>query len=379
MRKSYTMHTPDWDAIVLGVGGIGSAALCHLAARGLRVLGIERLAPGHAQGSSHGGTRAIRLTYFEDPAYVPLLRRAYALWEDLQQHTGAPLFFRPGILQVGPPDGAVIQGLRRASAAHGLALTELSRAQIPERFPGFGAPPGTVGLLEADAGYLTVEACVRAHAARAEAHGAVRWDHTEVRGWRIVDGIVVVDTPRGETTARRLVLTAGAWTGLPGLTVRRKTLHWFSARRPDAYHDSPVFLYELPEGVFYGFPQRDGAVKIAEHTGGAPVAHPDQLDRRVHDTDRASVRRFSRAWLPDVDTERSVKDAVCMYTMTADGHFCIGHHPPVSVVAGLSGHGFKFAPVLGEILADLVIRGETAHPIAPFSPARIPGFAAALS
>lgn len=368
------MSTPDWDVIVLGVGGVGSAALYQLASRGMRVLGIERFTPGHDQGSSHGGTRAIRMAYFEDPAYVPLLRRAYDLWDDLQRRAAAALFLRTGILQIGPPDGEVIQGVHRAAAEHQLALERLPAEAISERFPGFRAPAGTVGLLEANAGYLTVEDCVRTHAAQASAAGAARWDHTAAGGWRVVGGLVVVDTPRGEVTARRLVLTAGAWAGLPGLVVRRKTLHWLPPQHPGAYRGSPVFLYELPSGVFYGFPQRGGLIKVAEHTGGQDIAHPDRLERRVDDADRAPVQRFAREWMPDIDAGRVVKDATCMYTMTPDAHFCIGlhpRHPQVSLVAGLSGHGFKFTPVLGEILADLAARGETAHPIAPFSPERL--------
>jgi len=364
----------DWDTIVIGTGGAGSAALDHLARRGARVLGIEQHTPGHDRGSSHGGTRAIRLAYFEHPAYVPLLRRAYTLWAELEAATGQHLYTPAGVLQIGAPGGEVVSGVLRSARTHGLDVSVLSPEALAERFSGFRVPVGMVALFEAQAGYLCVEDAVRAHAARAVASGAVLWEDTRA-AWRAIDGGVAVQTHRGETTARHLVLTTGAWSGLPGLSVVRKTLHWLDPRTPDAYLDGPVYLYELPTGIFYGFPQRGGHIKIAEHTGGDTVSGPASLDRRATAQDRAPVQQFARQWMPGVEASACVQDAVCMYTVSPDGHFVIGSHPlhpQVSVVAGLSGHGFKFAPVLGEILADLAERGETAHPIAPFSPGRLP-------
>ena len=364
----------DWDAIVVGAGGVGSAALAHLARRGLRVLGIEQHDRGHALGSSHGESRAIRLAYFEHPAYVPLLRRAYALWSELEAATGQRLYTASGVLQIGPPDGEVLQGVRRSAQTHGLSVEPLSAGAVEERFPGFRVPAGMAGLLEAEAGHLAVEACVRAHLDQAEAHGATCWHGAPVRGWRVEPDGVWVRTPRGEATARRLVLATGAWADLPGLTVRRKTQHWLTPAAPGACAGAPVYLYELPEGIFYGFPPLGGAMKAAEHTGGEVVADPSAVDRMVRGADRAPVQGFLRRWLPGVDAGAIQRETVCMYTMTPDGHFAVGphpRHPAVVVAAGLSGHGFKFAPVLGEALADLVERGQTDHPIAPFDPARL--------
>lgn len=353
------MMQPDWDTIVLGVGGVGSAALYHCARRGGSVLGIDRFPPGHSRGSAHGETRAIRMAYFEHPAYVPMLRRAYALWAALERDSGEALFHRPGILQIGPPDGEVIQGVLRSARLHDLDVTMLTGSEVIERFPGFRVPSGSVGLLETDAGYLSVEACVRAHARCAVDRGATLWTGEAVHGWSATDGGVVVETTRGSVTARRLLVTAGAWAAalLPQLSlwVRRKTLHWYRPRTPAAYRDAPVFLYELPEGVFYGFPQLDGALKIAEHTGGEVVSDPLAVDRSVTASDHGRLASFLTAWMPDVQPSPVLRDAVCMYTMSPDEHFRIGTvpgAPQVRYVAGLSGHGFKFTSMLGELLAS---------------------------
>jgi sarcosine oxidase len=367
------------ECIVIGVGGVGSAALYHLARRGVDVLGLERFAPGHDRGSSHGETRAIRLAYFEHPCYVPLLQRSYDLWDALEADTGERLFHRTGVLQVGPPDGEVITGIQATAAAHGLDVTAMDAAQVKDRFPGFEIPDGMTALHEANAGYLAVEACVRAHARRAVAAGATLHTASPATGWRAVDGGFVVTTETDTLRCRRLVITAGAWVhdhlahlGVD-LQVIRKTLHWYGAQ-DGAYAEgagSPVFLYELPEGVIYGFPHiaPDG-VKVARHTGGHPVTDPLRLDRAIHPEDHGPVDAFLRRWMPRVDPGDRRRGAVCMYTMTPDAHFVVDtdtRHPGLSFVTGLSGHGFKFTPVLGEIMADLAMTGQTDHPIVAFS------------
>lgn len=362
-----------YDVIVVGCGGVGSAALWQLASRGARVLGIDPFAPGHDRGSSHGDTRVIRQAYFEHPDYVPLLRAAYALWSDLEQQDGMQLYHEAGVLQIGPPDGEVVPGVLASARLHGLEVETLSAADVAARFPGFVVPEGYRAVFEQRAGYLRVEQCVLACARRAVARGAeLRLGETVV-GWQLQGDTLRVETDAGRYQARRLVVTAGSWAagllqelGLQ-LTVLRKHLHWYGGAAPAFREDSgcPVFLYELPEGVYYGFPEIDAqGVKVAEHSGGEPIAEPSLLDRAEDAAESQRNEAFVRRWLPAVQGGRT-RHAVCMYTMSPDGHFLVDRYPrqpAVCFAAGLSGHGFKFATVLGAILADLALGGESPLP-----------------
>jgi sarcosine oxidase len=365
---------PTYDAIVLGAGGIGSAALSALARRGARVLGIERFGPAHDRGSSHGRTRMIRQAYFEYPDYVPLVLRSYGLWRELAARRGEQLFFETGLLEVGPADGVVVPGVIRSAGQHNLEVEEVNAAEVSRRWPGFRVPHGMTGVYEPRAGYLPVEACVRAQLADATAAGAeLRTDETVVDCQGAASEITVV-TDRGRYTAARLVITAGAWAGdwLSDLKiafqVRRKPQFWFATESP-AYRvgaRTPAFLYETPSGVFYGFPEIDtGEIKVSEHSGGQVVADPLAVNRDVDPADQQRVGDFISACLPGV-SQRMTHHAVCMYTMSSDEHFIVDRHPAddrVAFVAGLSGHGFKFAPVLGEALADLTLEGRSDLPI----------------
>jgi monomeric sarcosine oxidase len=362
----------EYDCIVLGAGGVGSGALYHLARRGARALGLDRFPPPHDRGSSHGETRIIRLAYFEHADYVPLLRRAYELWKELEEETGKELYLETGLLQVGPPGGAVVPGLRRAASGHGLELEELGAGEVEARFAGFRVPPSMVGMFERRAGALRVEECVRAHLDAARRRGAeLRIE--EARGFRFAGGGVEVETEGGLHRARSLIVAPGAWA--PGvlrdlglrLQVRRKALLWYEAEAGAyrAEHGSPAFLYEMPAGIFYGFPDFGGGVKVGEHTGGEAVADPLSVDRGLRREEREIVESFLAAQLPRV-TPRLHKHVVCLYTMTPDEHFVVDRHPrhpQVAFAAGLSGHGFKFTSVLGEALADLALDGKTRLPI----------------
>jgi sarcosine oxidase len=363
-----------YDAIILGTGGVGSAAAYHLARRGAWVLGIDRFPGGHDRGSSHGETRIIRQAYFEHPDYVPLLLRAYELWRELETATGAELLRQVGLLQIGPPEGAVVCGVLASARQHGLHVESLSVAEVRERWPGFRLSAEHVGVFEAAAGYLRVERCVLAHLAAAKDAGAEFQFGNAAGSWRRDGQDVVVKLENGQQfAARRLVVTAGPWApqvladlGVP-LEVRRKHVHWF-ASDDLAYHQDhgcPTFLYELPHGVFYGFPQIDSfGVKVAEHSGGQPVPDPLADPRQLEPTDLARVEDFVRAHLPGVGRQR--RHSVCFYTMSPDEHFIVDRHPEnenVLFAAGLSGHGFKFTSVLGEALADLALEGKTMLPI----------------
>jgi sarcosine oxidase len=376
------MAEARYDAIVLGVGGMGSAALFELARRGRRVLGLEQFTPGHDRGSSHGQTRVIRKAYYEHPDYVPLLRRAYERWYDLEQRGGRRLFVECGCLSVGPPGGELVAGVRRAADEHHLPVEPLSAAELRRRFPPFRFGDDVAAVLERDAGFLYVEECVRAHADEARRLGAeLRPDEPAV-SWEAVPGGVVVRTAKGAYAADRLVITAGAWAGrvLAGLglplTVLRKVLLWVGTSTPTALRRDlfPIYMAETPGGFFYGFPMIDGlGHKVARHDGGDPVADPARVERTVTAADAGDCLAFLRAHLPAV--AGPVRHGqVCLYTVTPDHHFVIDRHPEhpqVVLAAGFSGHGFKFASVVGEVLADLAENGRTDLPVGMFGLGRL--------
>jgi sarcosine oxidase len=333
------------------------------------VLGLEQFQIAHDRGSSHGQTRIIRFAYFEHPAYVPLLRRADALWCELEQECNERLFDRVGLIEIGPPDGRVLPGVERSVAEHRLPVEHLSPAQLQQRFPGFVVPDGMDVVFEPTAGLLHVEACVAAHVRSACAAGAVLASGETVQLVEEEGQQVTVRTDRTAYTAGGIVLCAGPWSptlllqGLP-LRVVRKHLHWFPTSDPRMYVEGgcPVFFYEVLGGYFYGFPAMDSlGVKVAEHSGGQLVRDPGTVDRSPDPADDARILEFLSRCLPTVVRSR-LHHAVCMYTLTPDEHFVVDRHPRIEravYAAGLSGHGFKFASVLGEILADLSLEGRT--------------------
>ncbi len=371
------MQTNHFDTIVLGVGGMGSATLFELAQRGRRVLGLEQFALGHDRGSSHGHTRIIRKAYYEHPDYVPLVERAFERWHDLEKRTGQRLLTACPCLSLGQLDCELIAGVRRSAAEHRLPIETLSAPELRDRYPMFRFGAGEVGVVENSAGFLFVEECVAAHIAEARRLGAVIHDNEEVLTWEVHGDTVTVQTTRLRYTAARLVLTAGPWAGrLLGhlgvaLRVMRQVVFWIGTTnddkvRPDVF---PIYIADTPEGYFYGLPALDTyGVKVAQHYGADELTDPTQVERSVTADDETNVRRFLRAHLPDVDgpTRRS---SVCIYTLTPDRHFLIDVHPgypQIVFAAGFSGHGFKFASVVGEILADLCDAGRTSLPISLF-------------
>ncbi len=365
--------TQSYDCIVLGSGGVGSAALYQLAQRGAKVLGIDRFPPGHDRGSSHGETRVIRLAYFEHPDYVPLLQRACTLWEDIEHRCGESLYVQAGILEMGPEDGEIVTGVLNAARQHYLEVETLSGAEIEKRYPGLRVPEPLMGVFEARAGFLRVEACVKAYADEAVKRGAQLQTDETVLGWSPDGEGITVETDRGRYRAGRLVVTAGAWAPqlLASLRVDfrvlRKPLLWYRTQTPHYRLDNgfPVWFLETDLGAIYGFPEMDTlGFKLAEHTKGTEVADPLQPDRNLWADDRRPLEALLQRHFPGV-TSDCLHHAVCMYTMSPDEHFIIDRHPEdprVCFVAGLSGHGFKFASVLGEIMSDLALDGETEMP-----------------
>ncbi|MCA9240343.1 MAG: N-methyl-L-tryptophan oxidase [Planctomycetales bacterium] len=361
-----------FDVIVLGVGGVGSAALWRLARRGLNVLGIDQFDPPHNQGSSHGATRLIRQAYFEHPSYVPLTQHAYRLWAELEALSGERLFEKTGILQVGPSDGHVLPGVLRSAREHTLPVEQLTSEQVVERWPAFRVPENLSAVYEQNAGFLHVERSVAACRAAAESSGAQVLVNSLVVDWSYDAQCVRVRTEHEEWHAERLIIAGGAWAGGLlkelglGLTIRRKSLFWFAAPAGHSPSDMPPYLFELPEGVFYGLPAIDDlGVKVGDHSAGTLLGKPEEINREIAPEEEAAVQGFLKQCLPGVSDQRTAH-STCYYTMSPDEHFMVDLHPQsprVAFAAGLSGHGFKFTPVLGEALANLVMDHATDLPV----------------
>lgn len=376
-----------YDAIVLGLGAMGSAAAQHLAARGALVLGFDQFTPPHDQGSSHGGTRMIRQAYWESPDYIPLVLRAYELWQKLERDADAKLLTITGGLILGSPDHQLVRGGIAAAQAHGIPYSVLSPGEARRRFPAIAPLHNDVAVHEELAGYLFPEECIRAQLKLAAQGGAELHFGEKVVNWCAQTDRVEVTTERAKFEAERLVITAGPWANdalrrLFPLRVTRQVMAWIKPRggiEPFLPGRFPVFLCESPDGGFpgYGFPAVDGAsggVKVAIHGSGVECM-PETIDRVIHEVDGAEVIRQLRPRFPALNGE-ILKAQTCMYTMTPDEHFIIGRHPEhaaVSIACGFSGHGFKFAPVVGEILTDLATAGTTRQPISIFSPTRFLG------
>jgi sarcosine oxidase len=380
----------DADVVVVGLGGMGSQALWRLARRGVRVVGVDQFPPGHDRGSSHGETRIIRTAYAEGPEYVPLAREAWRLWAELAASTGEDLIRRTGGLMLGPPGSVTVAGPIASARRHRLRYEVLDAAAVRDRFPQHRFGAGS-GFVEADAGVLFPERSVRAAVRAAEAAGA-----------RIAIGEAVTevrpdpDRPQVRVAGRTLlaahvVLAAGAWTSrllpgrLPGPAGRlrpvRRVVGWFAADRPEEFGPARFPVYIRADGdrpdssVWYGCPQVDGrSVKIGLHQrpGLDEPADPVAGPRAPDEADAHALTGLVAATLVGLRPE-PVRLAACMYTLTPDHHFVLGAHrdlPGLTLLAGFSGHGFKFAPVVGEIAAQLALTGSSPLPIGRFDPHR---------
>jgi len=377
-----------FDVIVLGLGGMGSAAAYQLALRGKRVLGLEQFTPGHNRGSSHGHSRVIRQAYFEDPAYVPLLLRAYDLWRQIERETGETLLTVTGGLMIGPPESQTVQGARRSAEEWGLAYEMLDAAEIRRRYPPLTPDGSLVALYERAAGFVRPETAVRAHLLRAAELGATLHFEEPVTRWETIDGEGVrVTTPCRTYEAERLIISAGAWAprlladlGLP-LTIERQVLYWFDPIGgvvpflPDRF---PIYIWEVSDDIqFYGFPSQadagPGGAKVAFFRDGKKGAvDPDALEREVTTEETDRMRAALAPRIPALNAPL-LHAVACMYTVTPDHHFVIAPHPAhenVILASPCSGHGYKFCSVVGEILADLAESGTTRHPIGLFAPDR---------
>jgi sarcosine oxidase len=374
----------SYDIIVAGLGAMGSATAFHLAGRkGLRILALDRHHPPHTLGSTHGGTRIIRETSFEHPRYVPLVRRAYQCWRQIEAVTGRPLLRITGGLFVGPPDGPFVARSKASADVHGVPYEILAASEIRRRFPAFRPEEGTVGFLEPGAGILGPEACVQACLDHAASRGVeLRFDEPLER-WDADGNGVAVTTARGRYTAAKLLLATGPW--MPGpvarvdvpLTVERIVMHWFAPAGDPALFDAaqcPLALWEFePGAAFASFPLDEGRaeIKMTVHHGGERTT-PDTVRREVGAAEVAGARSLIARFLPGANGAHR-RSAVCLYTNTPSGDFLITAHPDhsqVLVASPCSGFGFKFASAIGELLADLLVEGKTKWDLEPFGLAR---------
>lgn len=373
--------TKRYNAIVIGVGGIGSSTVYALARRGKRVLGLERFDVPHEMGSSHGYTRIIRLPYYEDPSYVMLLLRSYQLWREIEQLVGEQLLHITGSIDAGPADSWVFKGSLQSALEYDLPHEVLTGRQINERFPGYRLPPETMGILQPEGGFLVPERCIVSYVEAAMALGAEVHGREAVLDWEPYGEGVRVTSERDVYEADRLVITAGAWNHsllkmLKGLlTPERQVLAWLQPTKPELFKPSrfPVFNLMVDEGRYYGFPVFGiPGFKFGRYHHLEEAVDPDTIRREPTAQDEQLLRDFAERYFPDgAGPTMSLK--TCMFTNTPDGHFIIDTHPSypqVSFTSPCSGHGFKFASVLGEIMADLAERGETRHNIELFRLAR---------
>ena len=364
----------EFDCIVIGVGAMGSSTLYNLAKRGRRVLGLEQFDIPHAEGSSHGVNRIIRLAYYEHPSYVPLLRRAYELWSEIESIAGEQLIYKTGSIDTAPAGHEVFEGSLESCLLHDIPHRVLNHAQINEQFPGYQLPVGHMGILQQDGGFVLSERSIVAYANAAMSEGAEIHAREVVSGWEPDQGGVRVFTDRGEYTAERLIITAGAWSSglipiLEGLAVpERQVLAWLqpidgSLYTPEVF---PVFNAYFDEGRYYGFPVFGiPGFKVGRYHHLEEIIDLDSAIKTVNGEDEALLRSAVEKYFPKANgTTMTLK--TCMFTNTPDEHFIVDSLPgntQVVVAAGFSGHGFKFASVIGEILSDLAIKGETEHDI----------------
>lgn len=375
---------PAYDAIVLGLGGMGSATLYHLARRGQRVLGLERYDLVHEYGSSHGLTRIIRLAYWEHPTYVAMLRRAYELWRELEGLAGERLLHITGSIDAGPEDGLIFQGALKSSELHGLVHEVMDGDELHRRYPGYRLPKQIKCLYQPEGGFLLPERCDVAHVEQALALGAEVRCREEVLDWEMKGGRVQVRTSRGRYEAGRLVVCAGPWASkmipeLAGLAVpERQVLAWLQPTRPERFRPAafPVFNLEVEEGRFYGFPSfLIPGFKFGKYHHRGENVDPDTVNRNPEPADEELLRSFARRYFPEGEGPTIMLKA-CMFTNTPDRHFILDRHPDhpeISIAAGFSGHGYKFCSVIGEVMADLAQEGRSRHDIEFFRLGRFRG------
>ena len=369
-----------FDVVVLGLGTMGAFACLELARRKASVIGFDRFAPPHNRGSHTGDTRIFREAYGEFPSYVPLARRAGELWDKFGEEVQAVLLHRCGMLNIGPKDSHLISGIQATATLHGLHVEELSMAEMASRFPAFSPPPDSIGIFEPSAGWVDVDSAMKFGLARAAEFGAEIRLNMPVEGWKQDGKQFRIHTPEGTVLTERLVIAVGAWSGqlLAGLQlslrVLRKVLVWVDPLNPELFSPCRFPLFSFSDRFLYGFPSIGGkGVKFAIHWDpNALVTEADTNQTAAAQSEIEPALAAATTLMPLLAGslpsafERVLNTRTCLYTMTPDEGFIVDRHPSlenVHIAAGFSGHGFKFAPVIGEALADLALVGKTLLPI----------------
>ena len=378
-----------YDVIVIGLGAMGSASLYHLAKNNLRVLGLDKYHPPHDLGSTHGETRMIREAYYEDPTYVPLVQHAYRLWDQLENETKQKLFRRTGMIMIGGPKSPYMQGIRTSAKLHKLPVEELTAEETMKRYPAVNVPQGLSALYEKNAGVLDPEKCIEVMLQLARNFGAEAKFNEECKKWtQEADGTFLVQTEKGAYRAKKIVLSAGAW--MPGLVpsnlaselkVERKYFIWkkpYGNKENLSINNFVCFMMDDPSGnVLYGFPDIGTGVKFGIHRasdGGEKIKTPEEINRTVGIEEARDALELLSKYLPDLKDKNSKewtmdKSATCMYTVTKDYHFVLDFlygNKNIVVASPCSGHGFKFAIAIGEVIKDLLTAGESRFDLSLF-------------
>ncbi len=371
----------NFDVIVIGVGSMGAPACYYLAKRGYKVLGVEQFDITHEMGSHAGQSRIIREAYFEHPDYVPLLQRAYANWRDLENESGEYVYYQTGLVYFGFPDHEMIKGVKRSAGLYNIPLEVSDSTSAARQFPAFSIPGDFETLFEPEAGFITPEKAIKIYARLASSYGATIHSSEKVINWKGAGDGITVQTDRDTYHCGQLIITAGAWAGklAPSvqqmIKVTRQFVAWVKPKKEEAFllNEFPCWMIADDEkpGCFYGFPvlskdqfSEPYGLKIAHHYPGE-VCDPDHVNRETTLRDIEHIRYALDKYLPGIFDD-VVTTKTCLYSNTPDEHFIIdrlpGYEDHVTIACGFSGHGFKFASVVGEVLADLVTTGKTDQP-----------------
>ena len=372
----------SFDVIVIGVGSMGSATCYYLAKRGYKVLGLEQFDISHEFGSHTGQSRIIRKAYFEHPDYVPLMEKAYENWKQLEDETGEQLYFKTGLLYAGNSNNEIIKGVTLAASLYNIELEQLNKKNVANRFPHFSFPNSFEVLFEPDAGFLPPEKSIRLYADQAKRNGAEIHSHETVIEWKKEGASIMVKTDKDIYYCNKLVITAGAWAGKMTagfsnkIKVTRQFIAWIKTKNDKQFelNNFPCWMIgdDDKHGCYYGFPLLDtkqfgepAGLKMAHHFP-AQVTDPDNVNRQTTGDDLKNIKYCLDKYLPDV-FDSVLHTKICLYGNSPDENFIIdklpGYEENVSIACGFSGHGFKFASVVGEILADLAIEGKTELPM----------------
>jgi sarcosine oxidase len=372
----------SFDVIVIGVGSMGSATCYYLSKRGYKVLGLEQFDISHEFGSHAGQSRIIRKAYFEHPDYVPLLERAYENWKTLEQETGQQLYFKTGLLYAGDSSNEIIKGVKLAASLYNIELEKLDSKDVADRYSQFNFPENFDVLFEPESGFLPPEKAIRLYASQAKKNGATIYSNEKVIDWKKNDRRLIVQTDKNTYHCNKLIITAGVWAGkmIPGFSdkikVTRQFVAWIKTKNESSFklNSFPCWMVgdDDKHGCYYGFPLLDAkkfgepsGLKLAHHFPNR-ITDPDKVNRQMTENDIENLKYCLNKYLPGV-FESVLSTKICLYANSPDENFIIdklpGYEENVSIACGFSGHGFKFASVVGEILADLAMEGKTNHPI----------------